>query len=118
MPTYKPVVQSLVQIQNTAERLAVIAKKLQAEAEAAKLSGFTELTVNNFDQISRAMDYASNYLSAVETAHIKAQRARGDFGGTGSSSVSDTSAPKPKKPGTKRSRSGHPTQSPDTRRSP
>lgn len=114
MPTYKPVKQTLKQIRATADQLEKIASRLRLEADAADSAGISELMVTNFDQIDRAMDYAAKYVAAVESATRKEQRSRGHFSDHQSRSVSDTSAPKAKKPDTKRPRRGHKTRNPDT----
>lgn len=115
MPTYKPVTQTLTQIRNTAEQLAKIATKLASEADSAEAAGFTDLTVTNFDQIDRAMDYAAKYVAAVEASIRHAQRKRGDFGGA---TVSGAPARTDKKAARKGHRSGHPTTDKDTENTP
>ena len=117
MPTHKPVKQTLKQIRATAEQLERTALRLRSEADAAQAAGIPELMVTNFDQIDRAMDYAAKYVAAVETAIRQEQRRRGDFKGGSSEAVSDASAIKAKKPGTKRHRSGHPTHKSDIEKS-
>ena len=80
-----------------------------------ELHKLPEIHVRNYDQCRRALEYLGNFVNAVRDAIYEERAQRGFYGGE---PVSDAPAPNPKKPGTKRHRSGHPTKRTDTKNKP
>lgn len=79
MPIHVPTTQTAEQLKELGADFVRIGGEIAAIAAAVKEAGFESLSINNYDQVKRAREYAENYVHAIKRAMREAREVRGDF---------------------------------------
>lgn len=88
MPIHQPTTQTAEQLKELGADFVRIGSEIASIAIAVKEAGFESLSINNYDQVKRAREYAENYVHAIKRAIREARESRGDFAKQGNAKKS------------------------------